>query len=505
MKKKLLIPIIVLMVLSASVLPVLASDWTQFAYDSLNSSIVDVSTPINEAEASLKFRLPVRAADSWDTLSNIVILEDYIYIAVGSQLLKISPDGSLQATFTYEMPVSSSPFIAGADGMIFAFVSDGAAGRVQAVDTETMTQAWISETLQGVESFSPITVYEGFVYLAVSGFDYTTWSATPGYVLGIETANDGSGTEKAFSLVYDGGLSYYWNGPVVSGNYLMQSSVEGVIQIIDRSSGNLLDEIETGSNIKTSLSLNGDNIYFGTGSGIGKAAFAQGTIDPASLDILDLGSQVTTTPVVNQGRIYVGTGDFSGGAGFFVINDSDMSIAYKAEIPGVDSWSGAEIPVAGIQSTPILTTAYGDDVYLYFSLNAKPSGLIALKDTAGQDAPDFATIFTPDEADQNATMSAFVADGSGTIYYTNDTGLLFAVEKTETAADETEETETTTSEPAGTDAETEATTEETEEEIPQTGSGSAYAREILAASLLLFVALVYLQIKSKKKNPRSDS
>ncbi len=57
-----------------------------------------------------------------------------------------------------------------------------------------------------------------------------------------------------------------------------------------------------------------------------------------------------------------------------------------------------------------------------------------LKDSAGQTSADITTIFMAEEADRNATSAAFVAADDGTIYYTNDTGYLFAVGKA--AADE---------------------------------------------------------------------
>lgn len=472
MMKKLIVPLIALLLISLSVVPVMAAGWPQFAYDAVNSSIVDAATPVSADEAALKFQVRVREAGSWDTLSNIVILDGYVYIAVGDLLQKISLEGEIVDSYQYDMPVSASPYIAGAHGMIYAFVSDGAAGQLQAVDAETMTSAWVSETIAGVESFSPITILGDDIYLTVSAFDYGIWAPAPGYVLGVAAGAPDTDIPKAFDLFYDAGLSYYWNGAVASGDYLMLSSAEGMIQIIDRETGDLSSEIDSGISIKTSLSLAEDNIYFGTASGIGRVGISDGQIDAASLIHVDLGSQVTTTPVVHNGRVYAGTGDFQGGEGFFVFNADDMSVAYKAEIPGVDSWSGADIPVAGIQSTPVLTTYYGDVSYLYFSLNAKPSGIVSLKDRNGQESAEFSTIFVPDEIDQNATMASFTADTDGTIYYTNDAGMLFAVSKVEPSDD------------AG---------EETTVEIPQTGDDDGFSAAMAALIVAVLTALVLAQ------------
>lgn len=485
--KKLLVPIVVFLLIGLYVLPVMADGWPQFAYDAANSGVVTAAAPVSEQEAELMFQVRVRAADSWDTLSNIVVLDDHVFVAVGSTLQKINSQGEVVGTYTFDMSISSSPFIAAADDLVFAFISDGSTGRVQAVKASTMAAAWSSEVVQDVESFSPITYYDDTLYLAVSGFDYGIWSATPGSVLGIAAGDTGADTDREFNLVYDAGLSYYWNGAAVSGDYLLLGSVEGIIQIVDRNSGDLLSEIDTGAGIKTSLTLTENSLYFGTSSGVGRVDINENQIIAESLVHLELGSQVTTTPVVYNGRIYVGTGDFSGGAGFFVVNDSDLTVAYKAEISGEDSFSGETIAVAGIQSTPVLTTAYGDDVYLYFSLNAKPSGIVALRDKAGQDEADYQTIFTPAEADQNATMAPFVIDENGTVYYTNDAGFLFAVAR----ADEIDETGSTS----------EST--ETSDEIPQTGNSEFFSSIILIPGILaLLTALMLLELSALKKHRR---
>ena len=98
------------------------------------------------------------------------------------------------------------------------------------------------------------------------------------------------------------------------------------------------------------------------------------------------------------------------------------------QVPGVDAYTGAPVDSAGIQTAPVLTTAYGD-ACVYFSINAKPGGVYVLRDAAGQTEADMEMIYEPDEADSNSTAAAFAPGDDGTIYYTNDSGLLLAVGK----------------------------------------------------------------------------
>ena len=115
---------------------------------------------------------------------------DMRYVATGSTLLKFDAQGNKAASLALNAPVSASPFIAYDSGMVFAFVSDGENGCVQAIDAETMQGAWVSEPLPGMECFSPITVSDGSLYLAVSGYDYAAFTVMPGMIVSMTTADE---------------------------------------------------------------------------------------------------------------------------------------------------------------------------------------------------------------------------------------------------------------------------------------------------------------------------
>lgn len=431
MKKILTMVVVIALVVCAFSAVALADDWTEFAADSSNNSITDLKTATSDEEAELKFKATVKDSESWDATSNILAVGDYIYVGNGAEILKLDKDGNQEAKATLTANMSSfAPYIAYADGTIFAYVNDMTNGYIEAVDAASMQRIWVSEGLAGMNGFSPITISDDNLYVAVSGYDFENYVPTAGFVLGMTISdNDKSSQDevKANTFTYDAAKAYYWNGVAVSGGVAIVGSQDGVIETIDKATGNMIDTYDAGEAILTSITYVDTKAYFGTSSGLGCITVkADGTIDDTTYSLISLGAKTTTTPVINDGRIYVGTGDFAGGTGLAVIDQATMITAYSAEIPGIDSFSGDSIAVSGIQSTPLLTTAYSETC-LYFSINAKPGSVYMVKDTSGQTEADVAEIFTPDAEDQNSTACSFVADSEGTLYYTNDTGYLFAV------------------------------------------------------------------------------
>ncbi|MBT3318893.1 MAG: PQQ-binding-like beta-propeller repeat protein [Clostridia bacterium] len=437
MNKKVLIIILAAVVVIAAVCVGLLVDWTGSKSGS-SIGVTDAKTPTTADQATLKFKSVVKEAESWDANSNVIVVGDNIYVGNGLAILKLDMQGEQvgEATLTAGMS-SFAPRIAYADGMLFAFVNDFTNGYIEAVDTATMQTVWVSEGIEGMNGFSPITVSGDNLYIAVSGYDFENFVPTAGSVISMTIADDDTGSAdevKPLSFAYSDGLAYYWNGiAITENNIAIVGSVEGDLQTIDASTGAMIDSYNVGSKIATSITYVGGKAYFGTSAEFGAQGglmsvdiAKDGSIKQASMQFCDLGAQTTTTPVISGGRVYVGTGDFLGGAGFFVIDAETMTSVYSAQVPGVDNWSGDDIAISGVQGTPVVTTAYGD-TYVYFSINALPGGITVLKDAKGQSAADIASLFTPDTADQNATSASIIAGDDGTLYYTNDSGFLFAI------------------------------------------------------------------------------
>ena len=151
---------------------------------------------------------------------------------------------------------------------------------------------------------------------------------------------------------------------------------------------------------------------------------ADGSMDAVSN--INLGGEITTTPVIYDGRLYVGVKAGEGGGNRYEvirITDSGLEEAYSVSTSGYP------------QGAPILSTSDRIDgrgtATVYYTYNAVPGGLYSFTDAGGMTSSTGSfKIFEPKEADQKQNcISQLAMDEEGTIYYTNDSGYLFAVER----------------------------------------------------------------------------
>lgn len=430
MKKKITLLITLVLILILVGPTVLAENWPQHARDERNNAIVDAKTPLNEEQARLVFDLALADEESHDAISNILIVEDRLWAASGSRLYKIDrQQGTILDEITLEAPVASfTPFITYGDGLIFLYGHDGVGGQVLAYDAQSLDLAWQSEWLEGLESFSPLVYADSWLYAPLSGYDYEAFTLQPGVLLGFDLSEEQGEKVKPAFRFEDEVASFYWNAPAVTETMLYVGTDEGRLLGLDRREGTLLDELEVSASVKSGLSAVQDRLFFGTESGVGSVFLqSDGTFDADSLQHVDLGAQVTTTPVVSQGRVYVGSGDFSGGTGFHVLDKEPLQDVYAVTTPGIDGWSEEEIPVAGIQANPVVSTGHEGKAAVYYVINAVPSSLICLVDHDQADIGEQETLFVPPAAQQNSAMTALSVAADGTVYYANDAGILFAV------------------------------------------------------------------------------
>ncbi len=468
-----------------------AAVWGQSGLNSTNNVVVSYETPVSAQEASLAYRIRVRDEGSYDAISNIVLADGYAYVATGRSLLKISAAGEIAAQAQLTASVhQGTPSIVYADDHIYTFVEADGQGFVEAVNAANMTTAWTSTAIADYQALSAMTISDGMLYIPVSHYDYENWRVqAPGAILALDTRS--SDDEPQLKVLFeDTEMSFSGNKVALTEQYVYIGSQEGDLLAINREDGTPEAKAVTGQSIKSAITIAGQFLYFGTESGVGQIEIDEnGLFITESLQLLDLGIQSTTTPVVYQDRLYAGTGHFGGGKGMHVIDTKSMEVLFTAETAGYDSWADVDIESAGIQSSPVLTTAYDDGVYLYYTINAVPGSLMTLKYESGSLDAEAAEIFVPDEEDQNYTMADIVAGEQGVLYFTNDSGYLFAVGKSE-AAEETEETEEA---------------DETEQEaIPPTGRLAGTRLVIMSMLTILSLSLAAGLVLSGRKDKHNE-
>ena len=106
------------------------------------------------------------------------------------------------------------------------------------------------------------------------------------------------------------------------------------------------------------------------------------------------------------------------GGSVIVLNSEDMTSIYTVDLPGPT------------QSSPVLTTAYASEanhqkVYVYFTLNNANGTIMCLEDDSTKTEGKVSELYVPNP--KQYSMSSLVAGIDGTLYYTNDSGNLFAI------------------------------------------------------------------------------
>lgn len=389
-------------------------EWPLFRGEADNMAIVDYSTPRISAEASLKWSN--KLTNSWtENSSNIIIAEDFVWVVIKNELAKYDKEGNLMQKAALSSNAEYNTHIAYGDRTIFVALYNGV---VEAVDTTNMSTKWISEKVADEHSvFTPILYNNGYIYAGTS----EGWDSTSGYYFCIN-AEDGSLVWKNKS----DGKGYYWAGATAIENTVVYGNDDGLLLSVNSLTGEKIDSYQADGAIRSCVSTINGTLYFTTKNGklYSIKINSDGFFDDESVKSNIIAKNVTgstSTPLVYNNRVYVGAvnGEYKGVIG--VLDASSLQPIYSAELP------------ANVQSSGLLTTAYSGidnkNVYVYFTYNKNPGGIVVLEDFEGNTTPIVSELYVPVKEQQNYCISSIIADSNGTLYYKNDSGYMFAIEK----------------------------------------------------------------------------
>ncbi|MDD6527155.1 MAG: PQQ-binding-like beta-propeller repeat protein, partial [Oscillospiraceae bacterium] len=131
--------------------------------------------------------------------------------------------------------------------------------------------------------------------------------------------------------------------------------------------------------------------------------------------------EVTATPVIYGGRLYVGAQNGQKGQ-LLVLDASTLKKIYHADVDGYP------------QSAVTVCNAYYKDsgkVYVYATLNNNVGNVVVLEDSAGQKSGKATVLYKPGENKRQYCVSPISVGSDGTLFYKNDSGYIFAVEKSD--------------------------------------------------------------------------
>ena len=396
------------------------ASWNGFG-NAGGTTLENTLTPTESASELWKVNLAT-AADKWVSLGDPIIAGGYVFVTTNSELVKIDGAGKVVArvskggTTTY----FSRPVYA--DGLIISANDDGS---VCAFSAETLECIWKTPALEApaaggrYQANSTMTVANGCVYAEfVTGIG-ASGTAAGGAMVCIDVATGkvvwSQVTTKTGSSTGEG---YYWAGAAASGSDLVIGDESGCVKLIDGKSGK----------VKSFVSLSGNPVratIVSAGIEDGNPAFLAVGRQPATLyKIVREGDELriagscafantsTSTPAVANGKAYIGGSDASNNGQFTVIDLASMTVEKT-----LDMGKYAEVkasPTASVQ---------GGNVYVYFTCNKTPGALYCFNQLAGE----VAEIYTPSGSNANYCTASVIADAQGNLYYTNDSGTLFAL------------------------------------------------------------------------------
>ena len=323
-----------------------------------------------------------------------------------------------------------------AEGMVFVQLDNGC---IQALRADTLESLWVTESF-GVQTISPITYYNGYIYTGVWGGETKEQNFACFSVTDEDPANGFETKYATWLRPHAGG--YYWVGAYVNDVCAVFGSDDGtsdsnsptaVLYSVNPVTGSVIDTInDVKGDIRCCVVYDSGRVYFTTKGGYlySVGLNSNGTFDHASIKSIQIGSMSTSTPVIYKGRLYVGCsgkgydwdGDSGSGIAVVDVSGGKLDIIYKASTPGY--------PQAG----PLVSTAFESStgkVYVYTTYNNNPGGIYIIEDSAGQTEPSAnnGNLYVP-ETYQNFCISTICADSEGTLYYKNDSGALIAVKST---------------------------------------------------------------------------
>lgn len=381
------------------------------------------ATPTDYMKSGWTFDYKQFSSTQYANASEPVIVNGFVYLAVGNRLLKIdSSTGEVlaQANLVSSIGYTTRPVYA--QGVIMVPLDGGA---VQALTADNLTTVWVTDKLSdSAQSNSAITVNGNYAYVGTCDVDFGAGTFDNGFLTCINIL-----TGAVVWQHNNAGEGYYWGGAVNVNGYTVVATSAGTVEVLS-GAGSVVSTVSLGALVNSSCVASADGKTLYVMSRDGKlhvlAIDEQGSIKETK--VVDLGlSGCASMPTVNGGTMYVG-GEVESGASALAIVDLD-SLASTL----ITQADGAPLPwtkgLGGIKAAPLVSTQNGE-TYVYFTVNSgETSDWVNYTSGGGVyrykvgDAQ--ATLVYDAKGFNNCCDSPVICDAEGNLYYINDSGTLF--------------------------------------------------------------------------------
>lgn len=402
---------------SGEPLPELSGAWTQHYGNTGNNSVVDAKTPTEGAELAWSAAGAVISNPWGDSgyAGHPVLVNGDLYAARGQQLDVIDKaTGKVKKSVKLQQPVGYYSYITYGDGKIFVPLTNG---QIQCFSASTLDSLFITaipvkdadgETLS-LQALSSVYYQDGMIY---TGF--TSTSGASGFFAAYRTAD--TDKDQPLEIVrpvwtVDTQMGYYGSGAVSVGDgaYIAFAGDAGILTVTDAKTGLEKGRVQLDGGVRSAVVEAEGFLWVTTKAGKLYKLSVSGEGAVSVKAEASLPDTTVSTPVVADGKVIITGGSFVAG-GYLQVYDMDLKLF-------AETHTDAEV------KTPTVTTAY-EDLYLYFVQNMTPGGLYVAKVTS--DGKIEVTLLHEPEQ-KNYSMSNVVADEDGMLYYSNDSGYMFAL------------------------------------------------------------------------------
>lgn len=400
------------------------SDTTSYVKSEGNTSTV-TSAPTSSSNAALAWKKNYGN----NNYSEILTLGDSIYFASSllnadwtpktAVLHRLNSKGEETASVQLFGSIDSSACrMAYTDGVIIIPLSNG---RLQGVSATEMKTLWVSGAIaSGAQNISTVTASGGMVFTGTANSLDTNYNATTGTFFGINAI-----TGERVWANEEANTGFYWSGACKVGNVLLYGNDAGVLTAVDPATGKTVSTLKLSSAIRSTVISNSaeTEAYVTTNDGtLHKIAVASdGSLSESNAT--SFASKSTSTATLFQGNLFVGgcAADYTGTLS--IIDVATMQVKHSVPLP------------FEVKSAPLVAKAADGNTYAYFTCNGAEGKWPDYTSGGGAwvyclEANTTTKLFDATGSMANWCTKSIVMGADGTLYWTNDSGTLFALAST---------------------------------------------------------------------------
>ena len=421
-----------------------SSDTTSYVKSEGNTSVV-TSAPTSSNNAALSWK----KAYGNGYYSEILTLGDSIYFASSATnadwtaqpavLHRLNSKGEETASLQLFGTIDASACrMAYTDGVIVIPLSNG---RLQGVSASEMKTLWVSGAIaSGTQSISTVTASGGMVFTGTANSLDTNYNATTGTFFGINAI-----TGERVWANEEANTGFYWSGACKVSNVLLYGNDAGVLTAVDPATSKTVSALKLSSAIRSTVISNNaeTEAYVTTNDGtLHKISVApNGSL--SELGTASFASKSTSTATLFQGNLFVGgcAADYTGTLS--VIDAATMQVKHSTSLP------------FEVKSAPLVAKAADGNTYAYFTCNGAEGTWPNYTSGGGAwvyclETNTATKLFDATGSMANYCTKSITMGADGTLYWTNDSGTLFALANAASSSNGNDSDSTQTPEKPGT-------------------------------------------------------